>query len=133
MADAAAAAEREIARAERREKYRRLGASVLHDAHRANLQTNAAYRDAVEILAFEAEHPDPSGGKSELIRRKFHCTEARYYSRLYHLIHDDAERALAIDAVTVHRLLRREQAGAAARVQRLRGVTHDEPPRDLPA
>lgn len=127
--------DREIARAERRDRARALAAPSAVARFRQNLTPNAAFRDDAAILAFEAAHPDPGGQKSELIRRTFRCSEPRYYARLYHLIHEDAERALAIDAVTVHRLLRREQTGAEARARRLSGVINDDPstPRDLPA
>ena len=106
-------------RVRRRENARARGVGSLIEALRAKQHPNAAYYDAEQILAFERANPDPGGHKSDRIRRRFNCTETRYYQRLYQLTHEDEATARRIDAATVNRLLRLEAAHLAARADRL--------------
>lgn len=110
-------------RARLRDAARQRRAGSVHDAFRSKLRPNADFYDPAAVLAFEAEHPENAGRKSELIRHRFHCTETRYQQRLYYLIHEDEQTARAIDAATVNRLHRLEAAHIAARADRMRGVT----------
>lgn len=68
-----------------------------------------------ELLAFEAAHPTPDGGRKEdAIYRELGMTPARYYQLLLRLI--DTDQALRLDPVLVHRL-RRLRDDAARRTR----------------
>ena len=114
----------EVKRHKLREARRSLGVSSL-DAALITHRPAPEFSDPAALLEFERTHPDSraAGTKEAEIRDHFHVRAARYYSRLYQLIHDDEVTARRLDPQTVNRLLRAEAEHEEHRRELLRGVT----------
>lgn len=107
------------------EAKRSIGSSGAVTALVTSRGANPDFHDPAALLEFERTHPDAAvgGSKEAAIRDRFNVRAARYYSRLYQLIHDDEATARRIDAITVNRLLRLEAEHQETRRRRTEGYT----------